>query len=274
MVEILIRPYEEKDREALENFHISEEQHTFTSLPIEVLDAAVDDKDRFPTVVVNEDNQIVGFFQLHRHYQHVGYATPEDAIYIRSLSVDENYQGRGYGTMIAMQLPLYVQENFGEFEHFYLAVDGDNVAAWNLYERAGFIYVAIKEDGPIGEERLYYLDLNQKYVPNVKLKLTHECPNFKANIILNHKDIIGVVEGVSKGEVFYLNHIEVDEDKRNKGYASSSLRQLPALLRRFCKDVNVIEVDGEALGAGHEMMKRVGYSKFTDDTLKYKKYIK
>ena len=28
-----------------------------------------------------------------------------------------------------------------------------------MYERAGFMHTATKEEGPIGKERLYYLDL-------------------------------------------------------------------------------------------------------------------
>lgn len=274
MEQITMRPYQESDREELENFKLSKAQHAFTSLPVEILDAALDDKDKYPVVVLNSDDDIVGFFQLHKNYQHVGYATPEDVIYIRSLSVNESFQGRGYGTMIAMQLPSYVQANFGDLEHFYLVVDGDNEAAWNLYERAGFINVAIKEHGPIGEERLYYLDLNQEYVHNIKLKEDMQHQDFKADIILDQKTVIGHIEGVVNGKEFTMTHIEIDEDERGKGYASSALRQLPALLRRTNEEVEVITVDGRKVEADSKLLDKVGYSKFVDDELQFKKYIK
>lgn len=274
MEQITMRPYQESDREELENFKLSPAQHAFTSLPVEILDAAVDDKDKFPVVVLNDDDDIVGFFQLHKNYQHVGYATPKDVIYIRSLSVNESFQGRGYGTMIAMQLPSYVQANFGDLDHFYLVVDGDNEAAWSLYERAGFNNVAIKEHGPIGEERLYYLDLNQDYVHNIKLKQDMQHTEFKADIILDHKTAIGYIEGVIDKETFTLTHIEIDAGERGKGYGTSALRQLPALLRRTDNHMEVIIVDGRDIKADSSLLEKVGYSRFNEDELKFKKYIK
>lgn len=274
MEQITMRPFVESDRETLKAFKLSEAQSEFTSMPIEVLDAALDDKNKYPVVVVNESDEIVGFFQLHKHYKHVGYDTPHNVIYIRSLSVNEAYQGRGYGTMIAMKLPSYVQENFDDLEHFYLVVDGDNEAAWSLYERAGFNNVAIKEHGPIGEERLYYLDLNQKYVHNIKIKQDKTADGFKANIILDQEKTIGYISGDINGDEFHLNHLIVDEGHQGQGYGTSGLRQLPALLRRVDENIIVIVVDEALEHTDYELLKRVGYTTFKEDSLKYKKYIK
>ena len=274
MEQITMRPYEPADREALKEFKLSEAQSEFTSLPIEVLDSAINDEFKYPVVALNENDDIVGFFQLHKHYQHTGYATPHNVIYIRSLSVNESFQGRGYGTMIAMKLPTYVQENFDDLEHFYLVVDGDNEAAWSLYERSGFINVAIKEHGPIGEERLYYLDLNQKYVHNIKLKQDKDHEGVKANIILDQKKAVGYISGFIEGTEFYLKHVIVDEEEQGKGYGTSAMRQLPALLRRIDSDIEVIIVDDSLEKVDTTLLKRVGYTKFNEDSLKYKKYIK
>ena len=87
-------------------------------------------------------------------------------VYIRSLSINEKYQGFGYGTKYDMSLPQYVQGVFPDFNHLYLVVDAENDNAWNLYERAGFMHTATKE-GPI-ERRLYYLDLDSKHVSSLK----------------------------------------------------------------------------------------------------------
>lgn len=274
MEEITMRPFKESDREALKNFKLSAAQSEFTSMPIEVLDAAIDDKNKFPVVVVNESNEIVGFFQLHKHYQHVGYDTPHNVIYIRSLSVNEAHQGRGYGTMIAMKLPTYVQENFDDLEHFYLVVDGDNEAAWSLYERAGFNNVAIKEDGPIGEERLYYLDLNQKYVHNIKIIHDKDYDGFKANIVVDQKKTVGYISGEIINTEFHLHHVIVEKTEQGNGYATSAMRQLPALLRRTDSNIEVIIVDEFKEKVDTALLKRVGYTKFKEDSLKYKKYIK
>ena len=53
-----------------------------------------------------------------------------------------------------MFLPEYVQALFPDFTHLYLVVDAENQSAWNVYERAGFMHTATKEEGPIGKERL------------------------------------------------------------------------------------------------------------------------
>ena len=53
--------------------------------------------------------------------------------------------------------------------HLYLVVDAENKGAWNVYERAGFMHTATKEEGPIGKERLYYLDLDSKHVSSLRL---------------------------------------------------------------------------------------------------------
>ena len=67
-------------------------------------------------------------------------------------------------------LPEYVQALFPDFTHLYLVVDAENQSAWNVYERAGFMHTATKEEGPIGKERLYYLDLDSKHVSSLRLK--------------------------------------------------------------------------------------------------------
>ena len=122
MDEISIRPFQENDRETLAAFRLSEQQQVYSSLPTDVVDDAVDDPDRVPCVVLNGEGTIIGFFVLHKHYQHEGYDTPHEVVYIRSLSIDEKLQGRGYGTQVAMRLPIYIQENFSNFDHLYLCL--------------------------------------------------------------------------------------------------------------------------------------------------------
>lgn len=167
--DITIHLYEEQYRDALYKFKLNERQRIYSSLPEEVLDDALNDPNRKANVVLNNDGDVVGFFVLHQHYQHEGYDTPEEVVYIRSLSINEQFQGHGYGTKIMMNLPEYVQSVFPDFGHLYLVVDAENEAAWNVYERAGFMHTATKEEGPIGKERLYYLDLSSKYVSSLKL---------------------------------------------------------------------------------------------------------
>lgn len=278
MNEIKIRPFEEKDRTALKDFKLSVQQLEFTSLPLDVLSDALGDDDRMPCVVIDNDDRIVGFFVLHKHYRHEGYDTRREVVFVRSLSINESVQGKGYGTKVALNLPIFVQEHFSEYDHLHLVVDADNTAAWNLYERAGFIHTATKEDGPIGLERLYHLDLDQKYVSNIKLVVDEEIesPNIKIDIILDNEKMIGYLEGIVEEGRLLIKNIFVDENERKRGIASSALRQIGTFLRRNMKEISELAVavnDDESI---NKLFEYVGFARFkeTDKDDLYIKYIK
>ena len=278
MNNINIRPFEENDRAALKDFKLSAEQLEFTSLPLDVLNDAVGDEDRLPCVVVNNEDGIVGFFILHKHYRHEGYDTRREVVFVRSLSINERVQGKGYGTKVALNLPIFVQEHFSDYDHLHLVVDTDNAAAWNLYERAGFIHTATKEDGPIGFERLYHLDLDQKYVSNIKLVVDEsiKTPRIKIDIILDNEKVIGYVEGTAEEETLFIKNVYVDESKRNRGIASSALRQLGTFLRRNRREISELAVAVNEDDSINKLFEYGGFARFkeTDKDDLYIKYIK
>ena len=278
MNKINIRPFEESDRAALKDFKLSAQQLEFTSLPLDVLNDAVGDDDRMPCVVIDKEDSIVGFFVLHKHYQHEGYDTRREVVFVRSLSINESVQGKGYGTKVALNLPIFVQEHFSDYDHLHLVVDAENAAAWNLYERAGFIHTATKEDGPIGLERLYHLDLDQKYVSNIKLVVDEgiETPDIKVDIILDNEKVIGYLEGTAEEGTLLIKNIFVDENERSRGIASSSLRQLGTFLRRNRKEISELAVAVNEDESINKLFEYVGFARFkeTDKDDLYIKYIK
>lgn len=241
---ITVQPFEEQYRSMLYDFELSERQQIYSSLPKAVLDDALKDKDRIANIVLNEQNEVVGFFVLHQYYQHEGYDTPKKVVYVRSLSINEKYQGNGYGTKIMMFLPQYVQYLFPEFNHLYLVVDAENKGAWNVYERAGFMHTATKEEGPIGKERLYYLDLDSKYVSSLMLKLNQDDVKYGIHMIDLVKDggKVGFIGVEQHGERLNITSIEVDQAQRSSGIAQSALRQLSTFVRKYFKGVNVITI--------------------------------
>ncbi len=232
---ITIQVFENKYKTALHHFKLSERQQIYSSLPKDVLDDALSDKDRIANIALNEDGEVVGFFVLHQYYQHEGYDTPKQVIYVRSLSVNERFQGCGYGTKMMMHLPQYVQKLFPSFNHLYLVVDAENKGAWNVYERAGFMHTATKEEGPIGKERLYYLDLDSKHLSSLKLK-----PNDNESPFETHHMIDMIKDGSKVGFIaieqhqqrININSIEVNKGERHNGIAESALRQLPTYIRK------------------------------------------
>lgn len=277
MSEINIREYQNSDREYLNKFKLSDKQLEFTSLPLDVLDDALKDDNRQAYVVENDGKQVIGFFVLHKHYQHEGYDTPRDVVYVRSLSINEAVQGKGYGTKVAMQLPIYVQEEFSNFDHLYLVVDTDNAAAWNLYERAGFIHTATKEDGPVGEERLYYLDLDKNYVGDLKLSLedSWESLSISINMVLDNRFKVGSIECTIAGEALHINHVHIIESYRHKGMASSGLRQLGTFLRRNVPTIKRLSLYVDEDQNLNKLFEHVGFTRFEEQNGRelYMKYI-
>ncbi len=233
---IKIVQYKEGYREALDQFELTERQMIYSSLPKEVLDEGLMDPNRRPCVVLNCDEEVVGFFVLHQHYQHEGYDTPINAVYVRSLSINNKLQGHGYGTEIMMNIPEFVQSVFPDFDQLFLVVDAENQAAWNLYERAGFLHLATNPEGPIGKERLYYLDLGADYVSKLRLIKDEE-------VIRLERDgrFVGEIEYTIEDTTAHLVSFNIQQDvdviKQNV------LRQIATFLRRNFESVDKIEVD-------------------------------
>ncbi|MGV3032643.1 GNAT family N-acetyltransferase [Staphylococcus chromogenes] len=276
--DITIHLFEEQYRDALYQFKLSERQRIYSSLPKEVLDDALEDPNRVANVVFNEKGEIIGFFVLHQHYQHEGYDTPEEVVYIRSLSINEAYQGHGYGTKIMMNLPEYVQTVFPDFSHLYLVVDAENEAAWNVYELAGFMHTATKEEGPIGKERLYYLDLSSKYVSSLKLKRSDQSdlgPVDIINLTLNQEKV-GFLAIEQFQTRLIIRAVLVEDEYRELGIAQNALRQLSTYVRQNYEKIEVLEV--MLFGSRNELKPLFQKSNFvetimTEDYTMFEKYI-
>ncbi|NHM75680.1 GNAT family N-acetyltransferase [Staphylococcus sp. 11007852] len=276
--DITIHLYEEQYRDALYKFKLNERQRIYSSLPEEVLDDALNDPNRKANVVLNNDGDVVGFFVLHQHYQHEGYDTPEEVVYIRSLSINEQFQGHGYGTKIMMNLPEYVQSIFPDFGHLYLVVDAENEAAWNVYERAGFMHTATKEEGPIGKERLYYLDLSSKYVSSLKLSRSDQSDLGPVDIIdLNlNQEKVGFLAIEQFQSRLIIRAVLVEDEHRESGIAQNALRQLSTYVRQKYDNIDVIEV--MLFGASNKLKPLFQKSNFveaivTENYTMFEKYI-
>ena len=275
---ITIQEFEEKYRQDVVNFELSERQQIYSSLPKTVLDDALTDENRVANIAINEDGDVVGFFVLHQYYQHEGYDTPENVVYVRSLSVNEKYQGHGYGTKMMMFLPQYVQELFPDFNHLYLVVDAENKGAWNVYERAGFMHTATKEEGPIGKERLYYLDLDSKHVSSLRLTENETSSIATYNIVdlLKDNQKVGFIALEQMNNRINIVAIEVYKDQRKEGIAESALRQIPTYVRKHFKQAKTIVIT--LFGENNELKPLCMNSGFveidqSDDLVIFEKYI-
>ncbi|MCH4491235.1 GNAT family N-acetyltransferase [Staphylococcus haemolyticus] len=275
---ITIQEFEEKYRQDVVNFELSERQQIYSSLPKSVLDDALSDSNRVANIAINEYGDVVGFFVLHQYYQHEGYDTPENVVYVRSLSINEKFQGNGYGTTMIMYLPQYVQDLFPDFNHLYLVVDAENKGAWNVYERAGFMHTATKEEGPIGKERLYYLDLDSKHVSSLRLT-ENEASSISSYSVVdllkdNHK--VGFIALEQTDNRINIVAIEVYKEQRKEGIAESALRQIPTYVRKHFKQAKTIMIT--LFGENNELKSLCVNSGFveidqSDDLIIFEKYV-
>ncbi|TDL95422.1 GNAT family N-acetyltransferase [Macrococcus carouselicus] len=232
--QIDIVQYSAEYREQLEAFELEERQMIYSSLPVQVLEEGLMDHNRRPCVVLNKEDKVVGFFVLHQYYQHEGYETPINAVYVRSLSINSKYQGHGYGTEIMMNIPVFVQRVFPDFEDLFLVVDAENQAAWNLYERAGFLHLATNPEGPIGKERLYYLDLSGQYVS--KLRLIRQ--NNKILLDKDGENVGHIMLAIQKNIARISEFTPADDEIRE-----SALRQLATFVRKYYPEVDRLQVE-------------------------------
>ena len=160
----------------------------------------------------------------------------------------------------------------------YLVVDAENEAAWNLYERSGFMHAATKEEGPIGKERLYYLDLDAKFVSSLRLKPNTQEDDHGIYIVdlLKDDEKVGFLALELHTSRINIAAIEVDEEMRQSGIAQSALRQVATYVRKHFKDVNVITIT--LYGAHDELRAMCTHSNFvetsaTEHYVMFEKYI-
>lgn len=275
---ITIQEFEEKYRQDVVNFELSERQQIYSSLPKSVLDDALSDSNRVANIAINEYGDVVGFFVLHQYYQHEGYDTPENVVYVRSLSINEKFQGNGYGTTMMMYLPQYVQDLFPDFNHLYLVVDAENKGAWNVYERAGFMHTATKEEGPIGKERLYYLDLDSKHVSSLRLteNKASSISSYSVVDLLKDNQKVGFIALEQTDNRIDIVAIEVYKEQRKEGIAESALRQIPTYVRKHLKQAKTIMIT--LFGENNELKSLCVNSGFveidqSDDLVIFEKYV-
>jgi len=152
--EVKLEFYHPGHLEALMKFELPAEQHRFTALPVEVLERALTDPDRYP-VVITAAGEAVGFFILHigtgiLSYQSYTSTPVPELMLLRALLIDYSRQGRGYAGQAMHQLPDWVRQHFPEIRELVLAVNVKNEPAQQLYSRYGFIDQGMRRQGIVG----------------------------------------------------------------------------------------------------------------------------
>ena len=140
-VSIQFVPYDHTLYDTVEDIEVASSDRKFTKTPMDNIELAKTDDERYPTLIYNAQQQCVGFFTLHRGEGVAPYTDNPHAIFFRSFSIDVNERGHGYAKATIKQLPQYIHGHFSDINEVYLTVNDDNERAQQLYEQCDYQYV-------------------------------------------------------------------------------------------------------------------------------------
>ncbi|EGC23942.1 GNAT family N-acetyltransferase [Streptococcus sanguinis] len=148
-----IRFYRSSDRQALQSYLLTDLR--YTSHPSQ---AVADLKNRYAILGLVE-NQIVTFLLLDAGEEKYTYGGQPDSLLLRSLSTDENFQMRGYGSQTLKLLPDFIREHLPMYKSIILGVNERNQVASYLYRETGFSKQPQRILGPAGWQEVYELKI-------------------------------------------------------------------------------------------------------------------
>lgn len=153
-----VRQYEDKDFDAVSSYCLPAGQALYTSMPILVIETFQEDPYNQPFVICSGDD-LVGCFALYTDKKGNIYTQNENAILLKSLSIDSRRQKKGYALEALHVLPFIVREQYQDKDEIILTVHETNTAAINLYKKAGFVHKGEIYEGEYGIEVIYHFNL-------------------------------------------------------------------------------------------------------------------
>lgn len=112
----------------------------------------------FP-ITIFEDEKAVGFFTLDFGEDKLDLTDNPNSTLLRSLSINPKCQGKGIGKASMIQIDDFVRENFKNCDEIVLAVNQNNLAAYELYIKVGYLYNGKSRMGRSGPQYLMYKKL-------------------------------------------------------------------------------------------------------------------
>lgn len=153
---ITLRFYQQADNVDL-NYSLNDEQAKFTALPNHWFD---DNRQTAYKIVICFNNQPIGFFVLDNGDDKYDYTDDNNALLLRSMSINPNFQGKGYGKLALLNLNEFIKTNQLNYQKIVLGVNHKNITAQKLYEKVGFIKSERTYMGIKGLQYVYELTLS------------------------------------------------------------------------------------------------------------------
>lgn len=142
------------------NYPLDELQLQYTSSAEFALKRITDRKTglEFP-VTIFKDQKPVGFFTLDFGEDKLDITDNQNSTLLRSLSINPELQGKGIGKVAMLQIDDFIRENFKDCKEIVLAVNQNNISAYELYVKIGYRYDGKSRMGRSGPQYLMYKKL-------------------------------------------------------------------------------------------------------------------
>lgn len=148
-------------------FDLPDEQLKFTGLPVDTLQSAMQDDNKYPIVIIDVDTA-VGFFILHTGSGISDfYLDYSGVMLLRAFLIDYAWQGKGIAKIAMSLLPQFIRSNFPLIREIVLAVNAKNIPAGRLYTGSGFVDHGLRRAGLKGEQKILQYDLTYTPKPDV-----------------------------------------------------------------------------------------------------------
>lgn len=142
----------------LAEYYLPPEQQIHAAAPLDAVEKCSRETDRHPIVILN-NGTLAGFFVLHGWEGVKEFSTNEQAILLRSYSINAALQGKGIAKRSMQLLPAFIKENFPERNEVILSVNHRNYAAQSVYQKGGFVDTGLRAMGREGELFIFHMEL-------------------------------------------------------------------------------------------------------------------
>ncbi|SMP29348.1 GNAT family N-acetyltransferase [Chryseobacterium profundimaris] len=156
---IQLKFFEQKDFPGV-NYMLDEDQMKYTATAEQALKKIEEREDTlaFPITIL-KDNHPCGFFVLDFGDDKLDLTENRDAMLLRSFSVNPELQGNGIGKAAMMKVDEFVRDNFKDCNEIVLAVNQNNISAYQLYLNTGYHYAGKTRIGRSGPQYIMYKKL-------------------------------------------------------------------------------------------------------------------
>lgn len=151
--------YEQKDFPGVD-YALDENQLQYTASAGQALQRIEEREDTlaFPITILKDEDPC-GFFVLDFGDDKLELTDNKDAMLLRSFSINPELQGKGIGKTAMIQVDEFVRENFKDCDEIVLAVNQNNISAYQLYRKVGYQYEGKIRIGRSGPQYIMYKKL-------------------------------------------------------------------------------------------------------------------